>query len=501
MSWQNHFSSSQLWIIFLLSFLGGVFLRSFAAVPIYIIYETGGIALMFLGISFYQKKYLLGFFLFLGLLGGIWRFQIAEGQIAKNPLKNYFSQEVSVQGWVCQEPKVSSQQELILCLSSVKNFSGSQKVFQPIFLRTGLFPTYHYGEKLKAIGLLHPIQTEGRSASSFLRQGIIASISYPYLQILKGERGFWLKRLALQFKGRLKKIINQSFSNAGAAFLKAIFLGDRSDMSFLFRNQLAAIGLIHLIAVSGLHLVILTSLFLVLAKHLKINHTWTLSFALIFLWLFVLLVGGRPSILRAAIMSSLLLVGEFVHRPALSLRSLILAAAILLLANPFSLRMDVGFQLSFLAVLGIIWLKPFMATKRKQSVTLDLIETTFAAQILVWPLLLYHFGQASIISPLSNLLVTPFLPLLFGLGFSFLFLEFCFPGLILLGQFFLGPLVWYFLTIIHLLSSLPHILLSYSLPGWGLALIYFPLLVFFFFRDPLRLFSTRHVPFQISGRW
>ena len=465
------FSVSKLSIIFLLSFLGGVFLSSFVFISPFIIYELGGLTAFFLLLSFYQKKNLLAFFLFLGLLTGVGRWAMAENQILQNPLRSYFGKEVSVQGWVCQEPQLAARQKITLCLSSLTSLGNSQKISRPIFLETDLSPTYYYGERLKAIGVLQPSR----------EKKIIAIIKNPYLQILKGQKGFWLKRLALQSKRKLKEIINQSFPYQEAAFLKTIFLGDRSDLSFLFKSQLAAIGLIHIIAISGLHLVILMSLLLVLVKHLSLPRLWGLGLTLIFLWLFVFLVGGRPSILRAAIMASLLLGGELVHRSAFSFRSLILAADILLFINPFSLRMDIGFQLSFLAVLGIIWLKPLITVQKKQSVIIDLMETTLAAQILVWPLLLYHFGQTSIISPLSNLFVTPFLPLLLGLGFPLFLLEFCFPGLLLLGQIFLSPLVWYFLEIIRLFSSLPHIVFTYSLPGWGLALIYLPVLAFFFF--------------------
>lgn len=499
---QKKASLSQLFIFFLLSFLGGVFLNSFFEISVILVYELLGLALFFLVFSFWRKKSLVFFVLFLGLVGGIGRFQFAEKILINSPLRDYFSQEITVEGWICQEPEISdTQSQLVFCPFSLDNSQGDQKVSGRVLLTTGLYPTYQYGDHLKAVGQIQePISSSFNYQGYLARQGIVALMTHPYLEKLIGSEGSSLKKLAIGIKTKLKNAINQAFSLPASALLKAMLLGDRSDLSVTFKNQLVAIGLIHLIAISGLHLVILSNLFLIFARNLRLKESWAVGLTLVLLWSFVFMVGGRPSIMRAAVMSSFLLIGGLIHRPASSLRFLILAAVLLLLVNPLSLRMDVGFQLSFLAALGIIWLKPILMKKRKSSLILDLLGTTFSAQLLVFPILLYAFGQVSLISPLSNLLVTPFLPLFFALGFSVILLTAICSIFIPVGQILLWPLLWYVISVTGWLSHLPGIVWYGVFPGWGLFLFYFLLFGFFMFRDPLHLFPFSQRPFQISGR-
>ena len=486
-------------MFFILAFLSGIFLQSFVEIPIIIDWELGVIGIFFLLFSLKRRESLIYFAVIVGLIIGIGRFQISENFLRQSPLRDYFGQEISAQGWICQEPEMSgTEQKLIFCPNEIND--QSQKKLGRLNLITNLYPSYQYGQRLRIVGKLESLSGNSSMGQKLQSQGIIASINYPFVTTLPGQQGFGLKIVLLKTKHKFREVINQTFAEPSAGLLKSMFLGDRSSLSSLLKRKLAAIGLIHLIAISGLHLVILMSLFLVLVRNLKFKESWVIGGALIFLWLFVLMVGGRPSILRAAIMSSLLLLGDLVHRPAFNLRSLMIAAFIILLINPFSLRMDVGFQLSFLAVLGIIWIKPLLFRGKKLSLPVDLLGTTLAAQILIWPILLYYFGQISIISPLSNLLVTPLLPLFFGLGFTFLLLGACFPFLIVLGHILLGPLLWYFLMIINGLTQFPGITYSWSMPGWGLTIFYSLLLVFFVFRDPLRIFSWGRFPFQLSGR-
>ena len=495
-------SLSRQLIIFLLSFLGGVLLRSFWQIPLFLVGELLVLAFLFLFLSWGGKRGQIFFFLLLGFSLGIMRFQLAEQQTAEAPLRNYFFQEKAMEGWVCQETKVSArEQELVLCLSALIDGQGERAVADKVKVKTALYPSYNYGDRLRAIGQIQPppVSADFNFSGYFARQGITAVIAYPYLEKLPGKEGFWLKSLTLRFKNRLQGVINRSLAYPDSALLKALLLGDRSELSFFLENQLAAVGLIHLLAISGLHLVILSSLVLIFIRSFQLKEPWPPVLTLVFLWAFVFLIGSRPSLSRAAVMSSFLLLGEIIHRPASSSRSLVWAAFFLLLANPFSFRFDLGFQLSFLAALGIIWLRPLLAGGRKLALLPDLLLTTLSAQLLVFPLLLSAFNQASLISPLSNLLVTPLLPLILGLGFIFLLLGLASPFFFPLGPALLHPLFAYLLMIVGALSRWPGIVWSGTIPGWGMFFFYSAVFLLFFFLDPLRLFISP-LPFQISER-
>lgn len=138
---------------------------------------------------------------------------------------------------------------------------------------------------------------------------------------------------------------------------------------------------------------------------------------------FIIITGLQPSAIRAGIMGGLFLFAQHVGRMNGSFRILFLAAALMLIQNPLLLRLDVGFQLSFLAMLGIIelgsivrdWLK-FLPNSFQLR---DILSMTLSAQFFTFPILIYNFGYLSLVSPLANILVVPLLPLILGLGFLF----------------------------------------------------------------------------------
>jgi competence protein ComEC len=127
--------------------------------------------------------------------------------------------------------------------------------------------------------------------------------------------------------------------------------------------------------------------------------------------------------IRAGIMGSLFLLAQKLGRQSMGVRVIVMAGALILAQNPLLLFYDIGFQLSFLAVIGIIYLEPFLKNLIKRLLykipenLLSIISTTFAAQIFTLPIMVYNFGNISIISPITNLLVLPVVSVLMIFGF------------------------------------------------------------------------------------
>ncbi len=263
----------------------------------------------------------------------------------------------------------------------------------------------------------------------------------------------------LFLKDKLQNTIDKSLSPPQSGILSAILLGNKQELSKEFKEKLNIAGIRHITAISGMHIVILSSILLSLGIGLGLYRGQAFYFATSFLWLFILMVGFQPSAIRAGIMGSVFLLAEKLGRQKTADRTLFLTAGVMLAINPSLLRYSIGFQLSFLATLGIIYLMaPIHSILNKimegvqllpQSV-IGLLSMSFAAQIFVLPVLVYHFGQFSIISPLTNLLVVPLLPFLMGAGFLFIILgSIWWP----LGFIFLFP-VWLMLTYITKLTKL-----------------------------------------------
>lgn len=222
----------------------------------------------------------------------------------------------------------------------------------------------------------------------------------------------------------LLKLKQNSFnilSEASAALLNAICFGDTDDIEDI--SSIRNAGLSHVLAVSGMHLG-----FIAMFCTTVLGKKYGSILAMIFIILFVFMLGSTPSLLRAAIMYFLFALSNFIDRENDSINSLSIAFLIILFINPDSIYSR-GFQLSFAACIGILTLTPKILVKFNKlfkinnkilykiySVIMASIACSMGAVITTFPLSLYHFGSSSIISPISNLLVILPVSISFVLG-------------------------------------------------------------------------------------
>lgn len=228
-----------------------------------------------------------------------------------------------------------------------------------------------------------------------------------------------------------QKIDALDINSTAAGFLKAFYLGKRNEIPENIKVNYRDSGVIHILALSGLHVGILLSILGVLLYPLlnfrngkKIRRL----VVIIVLWGFAFISGLSPSIVRAVTMFSFFALAQGLNRQTNSINTLSISALVVLLIDP-NIVFDVGFQLSYTAVLGILILMPILnKIWNPKNILLNpiasLIKVSFAAQIGVLPLSLYYFNQFPILFFISNLLVIPTLTLCLWIGlFIVLFAE------------------------------------------------------------------------------
>ncbi len=221
----------------------------------------------------------------------------------------------------------------------------------------------------------------------------------------------WLHASQHMALGILKKYIS---GKDEVAVAEALLIGYREDLDRDMVQQYSNTGVIHVIAISGMHLAMLFGLLVILLKPLqKITAGRWLRGVIILtvLWSFTLLSGAGPSILRSAVMFSFIIAGESFTRQVSVYHTLAASAFFLLCSNPF-FAWDVGFQLSYMAVLSIvIFLRPitnwFYCRNKILYATWQMAAVTISAQILTTPLSIYHFHQLPNLFLFTNLLVVP----------------------------------------------------------------------------------------------
>ena len=228
----------------------------------------------------------------------------------------------------------------------------------------------------------------------------------------------------------LSRYTEQATDSDAYAVLAAMTLGDKSALTKELKDTYSATGASHVLALSGLHLSIVYGLLTLLlaGRWRKAGQLLTL----VAVWAFVLLTGMSVSVLRAAVMLTTMSILSLRGRKGMSLGSLSLAAIILLCANPYVL-FDVGFQLSFLAVLAILLLIPladsmvsaqWLQRHRLMKWLWGLLMVSVAAQIGTAPLVAYHFGRLPVYFLLTNLVAIPSVMLILGLSVVAWFLPF-----------------------------------------------------------------------------
>lgn len=247
-----------------------------------------------------------------------------------------------------------------------------------------------------------------------------------------GDNRYYFQRMAQDVRKRiLTGLAAKGLSGDEWAVTAALFLGQRQDISEELYSGYVNAGVIHILAISGLHIGILTMLLNFLFVPLR-NYTWgrgaSALFILCILWSFAFITGLAPSVIRSVTMFSVITIALHLRRPQNTLHTIMVSAFVLLLFNPDLLFM-VGFQLSYLAVIGIVLLQPplqkvWPVKNRILSYFWNLVTVMVAAQVAVLPISLYYFHQFPLLFFVGNLCIIPFLALVLGYGFLTLVLTY-----------------------------------------------------------------------------
>ena len=236
-------------------------------------------------------------------------------------------------------------------------------------------------------------------------------------------------RIKDAIKGSILKNLKKHVSNKHLGIVKALFLGDKSSLEQETRYSFSAAGAMHLLAISGLHIGlfiwIIYGFLRLFSKFIRRNAA--LLIALIFIWTYAYIIDFPPSVLRSVLMFSILSLGYYVRGLKNQLNILLFSATILLLINPMYI-LDIGYQLSYLAMLGITlcyraisqW---FCFTNRILIFFWSASALCLSAQLFTFPVCIYYFHQFPNYFVLSNLGIVIFAGIIVGIGGALIILS------------------------------------------------------------------------------
>ncbi len=442
---------------------------------------------------FFKKFRIFIIFCFLFFAIGFLRSDFAKIKIANNDLSKFDNSQVILRGTISKEPEISQTNQKITLQPKIiyKSDFSSEQSYQndadhfrgKILVYAPIFPKYKYGDYLEIKGEINqaPVFKDFNYKQYLAEKEIYLIMTRPQsIKLKKTNTGNWLFAKILSFKSNLRNSLEQNFPFSQAFLLKAMLLGDKSQLPDEIKFKLNKAGIRHLTAISGMHISILVNFLMLIFVGLGLWRKQAFWLTFFFIFLFVLMTGCQASTIRAGLMGFLLLLGQNLGRSNDASRTIIFGASLMLAFNPLFLT-EVGFQLSFLAVLGINYLFPmFLQWLKKIPNTFqikNILAMSLSAQIFTLPILIYNFGYISLVAPITNILVLPFLPFILALGFSSALIGiFSHLG----AMIFIFPcwaLLAYLLKIVNIFSSFSLSSITLKITWFGI-LVYYLLLVY-----------------------
>ena len=366
-----------------LGFITGVLLASFA-ISKYI--------LLILFLRFKNSKIILIFIIF--TLLGSWCYEIYQ---TKKPEIILSNQKIIITGRINEEIDPGGKYQKLI----VKDLKNNNL----ILVTTDKYPELKYGDVIELSGKLEVPSnwSEFRYDRYLARYDIYLQMAWPKIKVIKNIPDFYSQ--LLNIKNNVYRIINSALPEPYAGLANALLLGYKNTLDEVEKIAFSCCGLSHVVAISGSHLTLLSALAFNFLLAIGLSSRGAFKPVVIFLWLYTIITGLQTSALRSAIMISFVLWGKKNGRGDSGGRILFITAAIMLFFNPLLLRDDLGFQLSFLAMLALIYFCPLGEKIFGQGNIKSVLILTAASQLLTWPITAYNFGTFSIIAPLANLLI------------------------------------------------------------------------------------------------
>jgi competence protein ComEC len=439
----------------IIAFASGIFVRSFFDVtwPVmgWMLVVIVGLLLWGLRKRTTPHSYTLFLTVAIGFcfVGGIARFELMEYLKPVSQFASQVGSKVELRGVVVAEPELTAKSSRLVV----------EVLGERILVSTDRYADITYGDEITFSGKLQkPESFETEFGRTFNYPGYLAvrdvfyTVSFAQVEVLGTnqsnvvlEKLFALKS---QFLSSMQTYIPEPEVGLGAGLL----LGVKSGLGEELEDDFRTTGIIHIVVLSGAN-IMLVVLFVMYVLAFFLPVRTRASVGIVAIILFALLVGLSATVVRASIMAALILVALLFGRRYDIMRALFFAGAVMVMINPLLLVYDVGFQLSFLATLGLIVVAPqFETLLSGVSPWFRLKEffvATLATQVMILPLLLYQIGQFSVVAVVVNMLVLPLVP--FAMLFSFLtgLVGFVMPSLATL----LGVVAYGFLAYIIVLAT------------------------------------------------
>lgn len=432
---------------------------------------------------------------------GILYFNYVSRPLGVAYIDAYVNQKVALCGRVVDEPeRKDAETKAVLALTSCD--TGVRADRTKILLHDSLWSTLQYGDLVRTEGKLLLPQNFASSTFDYVaylaKDGIAYEMRFASTTVLATDQGAWLVMFLYRVKHAAIRVMQAILPEPHASLSAGLLLGARDSLGQEWLDIFRAVGIVHIIVLSGYNITVVARA--AMAGLSSLSRMMRFGVGSLVIVLFSLLAGGGATVWRAAAMAAIALFARESYRNFHAGRALLLAGFVMTIFNPKLPFHDASFQLSFVATLGLIYLSPIVEIWRWIGAVparfglREVAVSTFSTQIAVLPLILHLSGMLSVIGPLVNLLVLPFVPVT-------MFFSFFATALGFISWIFALPmtavaytLLSYVFAVSRFAAHLPFASVNVSLPGWATLALYVLLV------SCVARWHQRHVKLEIMAQ-
>lgn len=400
-------------------------------------------------------------------------------------------EEVVLEGIVIAEPDMRETSQRVLARVPQTN----------VLAVASLYPEVSYGEQVRISGrfvLPQPFDTDGgrmfRYDQFLAKDGVFALVERASLETVAPAQGIGNQAMQALIAGKraFQNGLAQALPEPAASLASGLITGGKQGLGASLLDAFIASGLVHIVVLSGYNVMIVAEG--VLRSLRFLGRRRAALMAGITIALFVLAAGAGAASIRAGLMAGFALLARATGRTYAVVRALLVAGVVMLLWNPLLLAFDPGFQLSFVATLGLILGAPVLEERLRfvrSGFWRELLSATLAAQIAVLPLLLFQTGLLSVVALPANLLVLPVVPLAMALSAIAGLTGMLAPAAAPLLGLPAYALLSYITSIAEFMSALPHASIAVPQFSFLLVLLAYGALAYGIAKAPAHRFGAR----------
>lgn len=382
----------------------------------------GMIVLCVIGIVVWKQKRLAVWLMLIAGLAGFGFSALRVHHTRAGEIDEWVGNTVTIRGKVASEPATKESSQTIQILAQSTEGPGAKVVPSTgkIIAKLPLWPLFQYGDRVVVSCLLErPEPIEDFAYDKYLALSQVYAICQrPDVITAESGNASLLRSLYAGKRFMIEKI-QSVLGEPHAGLLAGLLVGARQGLPEWLTEQFRRTGVSHIVAISGYNITIIATIVFQLTQR-WVGRRRSFWLVLLGLSVFALLTGAQASVIRATLMGMLVVAAKQLGRAAEVTNVLLFAGCLMVLPQPLTLGYDVGFQLSFLATAGLVyvtpWLTPWLGWVPERLSLRDSLASTLAATISTLPLIIWQFGQVSLIAVIVNILVLPTIPVIMGLG-------------------------------------------------------------------------------------